>query len=78
MQEERALRASVNKEASKGEASRSSNVLLDASTAPKMIEVTASADGLTMGTFSVPLSVDPKDAVLAVAEASVGLADMMA
>ena len=53
------LRAAVNPEAGKGEASRSSKVLLDASAAPKTIEVTASADGLTMGTFTVPLSTDP-------------------
>ena len=38
--------------------------------------MTASADGLTMGSFTVPLSIDPKDEVLAVAAASVGLADM--
>jgi hypothetical protein len=49
----------------------------DASVAPKTIEVTASAAGLTMGSFTVPLSVDPKDEVLAVAAASVGLADAM-
>jgi hypothetical protein len=75
---ERALRAAVNPDAGKGDASRSSTVLQgDASVAPKTIEVTASAAGLTMGSFTVPLSVDPKDEVLAVAAASVGLADAM-
>ena len=74
--DERALRASVNAEAGKGQASRSSTVLLgDASAAPKTIEVTASADGLTQGSWTVPLSIDPKDEVLAVASTSVGLAD---
>ena len=37
--------------------------------------MTASAEGLPPATFSVPLSTDPADAVLAVAAASVGLAD---
>ena len=40
-------------------------------TAPKTIEVTASVEGLTMGSFSV----DAKDEDLALASASVGLAD---
>ena len=44
-------------------------------TATKTIEVTASVEGLTMGSFSVPLSVDAKDEVLALANARVGLAD---
>ena len=44
-------------------------------TATKTIEVTASVEGLTMGSFSVTLSVDAKDEVLALASASVGLAD---
>ena len=76
---ERSLRASVNPDAGKGVASRSSTVLQgDASSAPKTIEVTASASGLTMGSFTVPLSVDPQDEVLEVAAASVGMADTFA
>ena len=51
---ERALRASINADAGKGAAARSSTVLQgDASAAPKSIEVTASAAGLTMGSFTV-------------------------
>ena len=61
----------------KGKGARSSTVVTgsDLSSVPKSIVVTASADGLTQGTFTVPLSTDPKDAVLAVAAASVGVAD---
>ena len=73
---ERTLRASVNEEAGKGEASRSSAVLQGpASAGPTSITVSASAPGLRPASFTVPLSVDPKDAVLAVASASVGVAD---
>ena len=44
----------INADAGKGAASRSSTVLQgDASAAPKSIEVTASAAGLTMGSFTV-------------------------
>lgn len=76
MQADRALRASVNAEAGKGAGSRSSTVLQGpASAAPTSITVTATAPGLKPASFTVPLSVDPKDAVLAVATASVGLAD---
>lgn len=75
-EEERQLRASVNSEAGKGVASRSSTVLQGpASAAPTSITVTASSPGLKAASFTIPLSVDPKDAVLAVAEASVGMAD---
>ena len=42
---------------------------------PGICGMTASAEGLPPATFSVPLSTDPADAVLAVAAASVGLAD---
>ena len=73
---ERALRASVNVDSGKGKDSRSSSVVKGAdSSFPKSFEVTASAEGLPPATFSVPLSTDPADAVLAVAAASVGLAD---
>ena len=49
-----------------------------ASAAPTSITVTASCPGLkAMGTsFTIPLSTDPKDSVLAVASASVRLADV--
>lgn len=72
------MRAAVNIDSGKGAASRSSTIVQgDASAAPTTIEVTATAEGLTPGSFSIPLSVDPSDAVLAVASASVGKADMM-
>ena len=74
--DERQLRASLNTEAGKGVASRSSSVHQGpASAAPTSITVSASAVGLKGASFKIPLSVDPKDAVLAVATASVGLAD---
>ena len=74
--EERQLRADVNMEAGKGAESRSSKVLLGpASAAPTSITVSASSVGLKGTSFAIPLSVDPKDEVLAVAEASVGMAD---
>lgn len=73
---ERALRASVNPDAGKGVASRSSSVLQGlASVAPTSITVVASASGLSTGSFAIPLSIEPSDAVLAVASASVGMAD---
>ena len=73
---ERALRASVNVDSGKGKDSRSSSVVKGAdSSFPKSFEVTASSEGLPPATFSVPLSTDPADAVLAVAAASVGSAD---
>ena len=73
---ERALRASVNPDAGKGIASRSSSVMQGPETgAPTSITVVASAPGLSAGSFTIPLSIDPSDAVLAVASASVGMAD---
>ena len=49
----------------KGKGARSSTVVTgsDLSSVPKSIVVTASADGVTQGTFTVPLSTDPKDNV---------------
>lgn len=74
--DERALRAAVNPDAGKGVASRSSSILQGPATAvPKHITVKASAPGLADASFTIPLSVDPADAVLAVAAASVALAD---
>jgi hypothetical protein len=71
---ERELRAALNLEAGKGTAS---TVLQGAaSTAPTSITVTASSPGLKGGSFTIPLSTDPNDSVLAVASASVGLADV--
>ena len=72
---ERALRALVNPDA--GRAARSSAVLLGpAASAPTSVTVTATAAGLAApATFTIPLSVDPKDSVLAVAAASIGSAD---
>ena len=72
---DRALRAIVNPDS--GAAPRSSKILQGpASAAPKTITVTASSPGLPSATFTVPLSVDPTDAVLAVASASINLADV--
>ena len=74
---ERALRAQVNVEAGLGAAARSSTILQGpSSAAPTSITVTASAPGLAAASFSVPLSVDPADSVLAVAAASVALGDV--
>lgn len=73
---ERALRAQVNVEAGLGAAARSSTILQGpASGAPTSITVSASAPGLAAATFTIPLSVDPKDSVLAVAAASIASAD---
>ena len=46
------------------------------SAAPTSITVTASAPGLTLASYTIPLSVDLKDSVLAVASASVASADV--
>jgi hypothetical protein len=74
---ERALRASINLDAGQGVESRSSSVLqgLASSVAPTSITIEARATGLSAGSFTIPLSIDPRDAVLAVASASVGMAD---
>lgn len=72
---DRALKAAVNVEA--GLAPSSSSVWLGpAASAPTSITVTASAPGLPTSTLSIPLSVNPADAVRAVAAASVGTADL--
>jgi hypothetical protein len=72
---DRALQAKVNVEA--GLRPRSSSIFQgDPSGAPTSITVTASAPGLSTATFVIPLSVDPADSVLAVATASVGVADI--
>lgn len=42
---------------------------------PKIISVTASAVGLESACLTIPLSADPKDAVLAVAARGVAAAD---
>ena len=71
---DRALRAQVNVDA--GLAPRCSAVLQGpASGAPASITVSASAPGLAAATFTIPLSVDPADSVLAVAAASVASGD---
>ena len=72
---DRALRASVNLEAGKSVTSRSSTILVGTARAPTSISVTATSPGLKAASFTIPLSVDPKDSVLAVAAASVGTAD---
>lgn len=70
----RALRAAVNVDAGVGPGS--SAVWTGAVPPPLTpITVSASAAGLASGSISVAVSVDPRDAVLAVAAASVGLAD---
>ena len=72
------MRAAVNQESGKGDASRSSTIMQgDVSGAAKTITVTASAPGLgTSAPFTIPLSIDLSDSVLAVASASVGTADV--
>jgi len=72
--DERALRATVNVDA--GRAPRSSTILQgSAAAAPSSITVSASAPGLQTASFTIPLSIDVKDSVLAVAAASVSSAD---
>ena len=74
--DERALRAQVNREAGMGAASRSSSILQGpASGAPTSITVQASAPGLAAASFTIPLSIDVQDSVLAVAAASIASAD---
>lgn len=72
--EERALLAAVNVDA--GASPESSAVLSGATPPPTALIISASAPGLTSGTVTVALSVDPADAVLAVASRSVGVADL--
>ena len=70
----RALRASIDVEAGRGP--RSSGVLPPGAAPPAALLVTASAPGLPPASVSIPLSVDPADAPLAVARSSVGAADL--
>jgi hypothetical protein len=72
---ERALRAAVNVDS--GKSPRSSTIMQgDTAAAPTSITVTATAAGMAPATFAIPLSVDPADSVLAVASASLKLADI--
>jgi len=70
---DRAAVASLNVEAGKGPAT---SAILQGPNggAPTTITVTASSPGLTGASFTIPLSVDPADSVLAVAAASVASA----
>jgi hypothetical protein len=71
---DRALRAAVNIES--GKSPRSSTILQGAAMgAPTSITITAKS-AVGVHTLVVPLSVDPADSVLAVASASVGIADV--
>ena len=70
---DRALLASVNVDAGGGPLSAA--VLPADSAPPTALVVTATSPGLAPATLTIPLSVDPRDEVLAVAAASVALAD---
>jgi hypothetical protein len=70
----RARRLAMEVDAGKGP--RSSAVMPIGGTPPTVLTVAASAPGLPTATLDIPLSVDPKDAPLAVAAASVGVADL--
>lgn len=70
----RARRIAMEVDAGRG--GRSSSSMPVGGTPPRAITVTASAPGLPPATLDIPLSVDPRDAPLAVAAASVGLADL--
>ena len=72
----RAVRAAIELDAGKGP--RSSAIMPVGATPPSRIVVSASAPGLAAVTLTIPLSVDARDAPLAVAAASVGLADITA
>ena len=69
----RARRIMLDVDAGKGP--RSSAILPIGGIPPTTIIVTASSPGLPLATLTIPLSVDIKDSPLAVAAASVGLAD---
>ena len=71
---DRALLAAVNTDAGQGNAS--SAVLPPGQSPPTTATLTASAAGLTPGRVSLPLSVSPADAPLAVAAANVDHADV--
>ena len=70
----RARRIAMEVDAGKGHRSSSSMPL--GGTPPRALTVTATARGLPPASLDIPLSVDPKDAPLAVAAASVGTADL--
>lgn len=69
---ERVLRSLINKDAGKG--SRSSKIHSGTNAAAAEIVVSATAPGLEGAKLSIPLSVDERDSVLRVAEASVSAA----
>jgi hypothetical protein len=71
---DRALLAAVNVDA--GASPESSSVLAGDAPPPSALTITASAPGLAAGSVTVPLSVADADAPLAVAAASVGVADV--
>lgn len=73
---DRALVSAVNADA--GKSAESSTVLAGGATPPTALTVTATVPGLASGSVTIALSVDPADAVLAVAARSVGVADMSA
>jgi hypothetical protein len=70
--DDRALRAAVNVDAGRG--GRSSSFLPAGATPPSVLTVQATSPGLAPARISIPLSVDPADAVMAVAAASVASA----
>jgi len=72
----RARRAAIELDAGKGP--RASAILPVGATPPTRLVVTASAPGMATATIVIPLSVAPADAPLAVAAASVALADISA
>ena len=70
----RARRLAIETDAGKGP--RSSAVMPIGGSPPTRIVITATAPGLPPASITIPLSVDAKDAPLAVAAASVGVADV--
>ena len=72
---DRALLATVNVDAGKG-AGTSTILVGDDTAAPTAIVLSASSPGLKPAQITIRLSVDPSDAVLAVAERSVAAADI--
>jgi hypothetical protein len=72
--ESRILEAMVNVDAGK-DSSMSSKIAADGAPVARHFTVTAQAGELPLASLQVPLSIDPKDSVLAVAVASVRQAD---
>lgn len=72
--ETRALEAMLNPEAGIGPLS--SSIAQGSPSAPGVITLTASAPGLPSASIQIPLSIDPNDAVLAVATRSVASGDI--